>query len=326
MCAKWIGAVLLVLLWQWAGTQSVLAQAGTQASAAPGKLFRIDPKTPEGLRELLAYSAEGTPLVSAHRGGPMAGYPENCIATFEHTLAYGFAMLEIDPRYAKDGAIVVHHDPTLERTTTGKGRLTDFSLDELKQLKLKDTLGSVTEQRMPTLDEVLEWGRGKTVLVLDQKDVPTAARVKKIEEHQAESYAMLIVYSFQDAQECFRLNPNVMMEVMIPNLEKAAEFDTLGIPWRNVIAFVGHVPPENKGLYELIHAKGAKCMIGTSRNLDRQVITGKVAEIQELEPGYREFLARGADVIETDIPVLLAPMLYGKAAVPTGFRKWMEVR
>jgi glycerophosphoryl diester phosphodiesterase len=290
-----IAALAAKVLLVAAAMPGAVAQERSKESPAAEKRFRIDPKTPEGLKELLAYSAEGAPLVSAHRGGPMAGFPENCIATFEHTLAHGFAMLEIDPRYAKDGAIVVHHDPTLERTTTGKGRLVDFSLKELRQLKLKDTKGNVTEQRMPTLDEVLEWARGKTVLVLDQKDVPTAARVKKIEEHKAEAYAMLIVYSFQDAQECFQLNPNVMMEVMIPNREKAAEFDQLGVPWRNVIAFVGHVPPEDRGLYEL-------------------------------ESGYREFLARGADVIETDIPVLLAPMLYEKATTPVRLSKWLEVR
>ena len=60
------------------------------------------------------------------------------------------------------------------------------------------------------------------------------------------------------------------MEVMIPNRAKVAEFDQLGVPWQNIVAFVGHVPPEDPGLYEQIHAKGACCMIGTSRNFDRQ--------------------------------------------------------
>ena len=66
------------------------------------------------------------------------------------------------------------HDPTLERTTTGKGRVVDFTLGELKQLRLKDNSGNVTEFQIPTLDEVLDWARGKTILVLDQKDVSPA--------------------------------------------------------------------------------------------------------------------------------------------------------
>jgi glycerophosphoryl diester phosphodiesterase len=197
-------------------------------------------------------------------------------------------------------------------------------VNELKQLKLKDPAGAVTEFSIPTLDEALEWARGKTVLVLDQKDVPVAARVKKIQEHRAESYAMLIVYNYRDVQACYALNPNIMMEVMVPNQEKVTEFDALGVPWRNVIAFVGHDPPEERSLYESIHARGARCMIGTSRNLDRQVLAGQATTITTLEPHYRAFLERGADLIETDIPAQLGPMLYGGATVPLSKRKYFH--
>jgi glycerophosphoryl diester phosphodiesterase len=294
------------------------------ADASAAKLHRLDARTAQGLQELFRFTGEPLPLVSGHRGGPDKGWPENCVPTFERTLQRGFAMLEIDPRYTKDGAIVVFHDTTLERTSTGKGKVADFTLAELKQLRLKDTEGKVTEFQMPTLGEALEWARGKTVLVLDQKDVPVAVRVKKIEEHKAEGHAMLIVNTFKDAQACHAANPNVMMEVMIPTRAKAAEFDTLGIPWRNVVAFVGHVPPEDKGLYELIHAKGAHCMIGTSRNLDRQFIRKEVADLKLLEPGYRAFLSRGADLIETDIPAHLSPMLYGATPVPAAKRQFFR--
>lgn len=300
----------------------VICDQSLAADASAPKLHRLDAQTAQGLQALFKFTGELLPLVSGHRGGPDKGFPENCIPTFERTLQRTFAMLEIDPRYTKDGAIVVFHDATLERTSTGKGKVTDFTLAELKQLRLKDTEGNVTEFQMPTLDESLEWARGKTVLVLDQKDVPVAVRVKKIEEHKAEGHAMLIVNTFKDAQACHAANPNVMMEVMIPNRAKAAEFDALGIPWRNVVAFVGHVPPEDKGLYELIHAKGAHCMIGTSRNLDRQFIRREIADLKLLETGYRAFLQRGADLIETDIPAHLGPMLYGTTPVPASKRKF----
>jgi glycerophosphoryl diester phosphodiesterase len=236
-------------------------------------------------------------------------------------------MLEIDPRYSKDGAIVLHHDATLDRTTTGKGKVSDLTLPELKQLKLKDTAGNVTEFQIPTLDEALQWAHGKTILVLDQKDVPVAARVKKITDHQAEGYAMLIVSSFKEVQEVYEINPNIMMEVMIPNRQKVAEFDKLGVPWRNVVAFVGHTPPEDLELYKSIHERGANCMIGTSRNLDRQVIDGRVAEIKKLEPDYLAFLKRGADLIETDIPVPLGILLFGtNPKVPADKQQYLFTR
>jgi glycerophosphoryl diester phosphodiesterase len=285
-------------------------------------LHRLDPRTPKDLQELFRYSPQTLPLVSAHRGGAQKGFPENCIPTFENTLQQTFAMLEIDPRYTKDKQIVVHHDATLERTTTGRGKLTDFTWEELKPLRLKDPAGNSTEFPIPTLDEVLEWARGKTVLVLDQKDVPVAERVKKVAGHKAESYAMLIVYSFQDAKACYDLNPQIMMEVMIPSREKVAEFDKLGVPWNNVIAFVGHHPPEDLELYKLIHDRGACCLIGTSRNLDKKFLNGEVETIQALEADYRAYLKRGADLIETDIPAALGPMLYGKTLAPDERKKY----
>ena len=309
ICACW-SLVLFVPAW-------ALSQEKPSDVASSALLHRIDPQTPQGLQELFRRTSDAMPIVSAHRGGAQQGFPENCLATFENTLRHTFAMLEIDPRYTKDGEIVVHHDATLERTTSGRGRVADFTLAELKQLRLRDTEGQITEFQIPTLDEALRWARGKTIVVLDQKDVPVAARIKKIQEHKAEGYAMLIVYSFKDVLACYAINPNVMMEVMIPNREKFAEFDKLKVPWRNVVAFVGHNPPEDLALYELIHARGACCMIGTSRNLDRRILGMEVKEIQSLETEYRALLQRGADLIETDIPAQLGPLLYRATPVPS---------
>ena len=205
------------------------AQEPARDEAKDAALYRIDARTSQGLRELFRPESDPLPFVSAHRGGAQPGFPENCPATFEHTLRHTFAIMELDPRYTKDGMIVVHHDATLERTTTGKGKVADFTLAELRQLRLKDPEGNPTRFQIPTLDEVLRWARGRTVLVLDQKDVPATERARQITAHQAEACALLIVNSFKEAQSVHQQNPEVMMEVMIPTLAKAEEFDKLGI-------------------------------------------------------------------------------------------------
>jgi glycerophosphoryl diester phosphodiesterase len=325
MSFRYYPASLIVLL-----ALSLIMPCPAAAQQAPNQadccvqLHRIHPETWQGLHDLFRYTGEAMPWVSAHRGGAARGFPENCIATFENTLQHTFAVLEIDPRYTKDGAIVVHHDARLDRTTTGSGLVADRTLDELKQLRLKDLEGNVTEHPIPTLDEVLQWARGKTVLILDQKDVPVAARVRKIEQHRAEAYAMLIVYSFADAQACYAMNRRIMMEVMIPNAEQLALFDKTGVPWRNVVAFLGHHPPEDATLYELIRTKGALCIVGTSRNLDRKLLDGQVTDLRPLEQGYRELLQRGADLIETDIPVELGRLLYSSSSVPSSKRQYFH--
>lgn len=322
-----ISAALVILLSGLLAASPSELPPGIGGGHSPGaRLHRIDPRTPEGLKALFKYTGEALPFVSAHRGGPMKGFPENCIATFENTLAHAFAILEIDPRYTKDGAIVVHHDDNLGRSSTGWGRVAGMTLAELKAIKLKDSEGDDTDFQIPTLDEVLEWARGRTVLVLDQKDVSASERIRKIAEHKAEGFAMVIVYSFKDAQACYALNTNILMEVMIPNRAKFAEFDSLGIPWRNVVAFVGHTPPEDEELYRMIHAKGACCLIGTSRNLDLRILKREVADIKLLEPDYRAFLKRGADLIETDIPVQMATLLYGSTPAPETKKEYFTIK
>jgi glycerophosphoryl diester phosphodiesterase len=267
-------------------------------------------KNPKETKALLSYSGDPLPLISAHRGGPLVDFPENCLQTFENTLRSAFAIMECDPRYTRDSAIVLHHDPNLRRTTTGEGLLIDHTLEELKKLKLKDLKGNITEYQIPTLDEALEWAKGKTILVLDQKDVPVAARVRKIEEHKAEANAVLIVYSFEEAKLCYNLNRNIMMEVMIPNIEKAEEFEKTGVPWENVFAFVGHNLPNDVKLYETLHQKGVLCMAGSSRNVDRKFLTGSTSDFNSLKSEYDDFLNKGIDLIETDIPTHVGPLLF----------------
>ncbi len=310
--------VLLVLASMLLTLRSGISQ---EAPPTTTPLHRIAPQSPAELRDLFRYTGTPRPIVSAHRGGAGPGYPENCIATFEHTLSKTFSMLEIDPRMTKDGHVVLHHDATLDRTTTGTGKLADKTLAELKQLRLKDSEGNVTEFQIPTLDETLRWAKGKTVLVLDQKDVPLETRVGKISEHKAEAYAMMIVGNFKDVAACHRMNRDIMMEVMIPSHAKVEAFDAIGVPWQSVIAFLGHVPPTDESLYEAVHQKGASTMIGTSRNLDREFHQRIGDDADSLRRDYRTILGRGADVIETDLPREIGRLLYGpQSASPPGHR------
>ncbi len=302
-----------------------LAQS-TSTDIKVEKLHRIDPQTAEGLQELLHYSKIPLPIVSGHRGGATDGFPENCIATFEHTLTQAFSMLEIDPRVTRDGQAIVHHDETLNRTTTGAGSVADFSLEEIKQLRLTDLHGDVTAFQIPTLDEVIEWARGKTILVLDQKDLSAVERAKLVTKHRAESFVILIVYSFQDAQAVHRINPRLMMEVMLPSVKRAKAFDSLAVPWRNVVAFVGHQAPTDQSLYEYIHRRGSRCMVGTSRNLDRRFLSGDVDNLDQLESEYLSLLDRGVDLIETDIPVDLGRLLYRDIKISPSLTKFLSQR
>lgn len=274
--------------------------AGAQASfTASNTLKTIEA---DDLRDFFRYSKDRIPFVSAHRGGPREGFPENCIATFENTLKTTPAILEIDPRFTKDGEIVLMHDVTLDRTTNGTGKVTDYTLAELKELRLKDTEGNITPYQIPTLDEALQWAKGKTILVIDEKDVPMDVRVNKILENGAEAHAMVIAYSMSDIKIAYELSEKIMMEVMVGKMENLKPLDESGVPWQNMVAFIGHDLPVKEDIVAEVHQRDAMCVQGSSRNYDRQYMRGEISQ-KELVLGYLDLLRKGVDIIEADLSI-----------------------
>ena len=234
-------------------------------------------------------------------------------------------MLEIDLQYTKDGQIVLNHDPTLDRTTTGTGPVAERTLSELKQLRLKDSERKVTEHQITTLDEALEWARGKTILILDRKKVSVETCVEQIQKHHAEAYAMVMAYGFEEIRKCHQLDKEIMMEVMVGDRDRFRGFDETGVSWGRIIAFVGHTPPNDKGLLEMIHAKGACTMAGTSRNLDRELRAGRAPGATAIEKDYRALLASGVDLIEADLPVQVGHLLYAQPVMPASKSQYFHL-
>ncbi|HSL48811.1 MAG TPA: glycerophosphodiester phosphodiesterase family protein [Candidatus Deferrimicrobiaceae bacterium] len=122
------------------------------------------------------------PLFAAHRGGALL-WPENSPLAFRNALALGADFLELDVHLARDGEVVVIHDPTLDRTTTGAGPVRERTLAELGALRLKDRSGAVTEERIPTLEQVVELAAaGKRQILLEIKPDERRQRYPGIEE------------------------------------------------------------------------------------------------------------------------------------------------
>ncbi len=108
-----------------------------------------------------AYFDAPKPMVIAHRGGS-ALRPGNTLAAFEHALALGVDVLEMDIRISADGVPMVIHDPTVDRTTNGRGAVDALTLAELKTLDAGyhwpfDGKPRYRGQglRIPTLEEVI---------------------------------------------------------------------------------------------------------------------------------------------------------------------------
>ncbi len=126
--------------------------------------------------------AGSAPLIAAHRGGALL-WPENSLLAFENALALGVDFLEGDVHLTADGEVVVLHDPTLERTTTGRGAVRDARRAELAGLRLRGRDAAPTAEPIPTLVQLLELlGPSRARLLLEIKVDADRQRYPGIEE------------------------------------------------------------------------------------------------------------------------------------------------
>ncbi|MBS1661319.1 MAG: glycerophosphodiester phosphodiesterase family protein [Bacteroidetes bacterium] len=105
--------------------------------------------------------------VVAHRGD-WRNAPENSLRAFTLAADMGVDMVELDLKKTKDGEIIILHDETLDRTTNTKGKPSDFTLAEIKTFHLRNGLGRVTNNTIPTLREVMTALKGKVMVNLDK--------------------------------------------------------------------------------------------------------------------------------------------------------------
>jgi glycerophosphoryl diester phosphodiesterase len=243
----------------------------------------------DDLKELFSYSSNPLPIICGHRGGINENFPENSIAAFENTLSKIPAFFEVDPRLTKDSVVVVFHDAKLDNKTTGTGNLSDYNYEDLQQFNLKDSKGKVTDAKIPSIDEVFEWAKEKTVLMLDKKNVPLPLLLEKINQHNAESYVLVSTYKPQEAEFYHKRNKNIMFEAFIKSEADLKAYENTGIPWENIVAYVGQ--PKKLNLYKLLHEKGVMCIAYTAPKLE------KIKDKEERLESYRTTIIEGADIL-----------------------------
>ncbi len=234
-------------------------------------------------------------LIMAHRTTPVSGYSENTLAAMQHAYQVSpCATQEIDVRMSKDSVLLLLHDATLERTTTGKGPLNEFTYQELRTLELKDESGKVLKgQPIPTLDELLTFAKNKIVLFLDMKPGTDPERMMRtLEKHQMVNDVVVICYTVAEAQQLHRQYPSLMMALGF-NDEKAIDAITKsGIPYKNLVALTpSKVQPAS--FYDRIHQMGIMTSWGANNTIDH-------FPFSEAKTKYQEALLTGADIICTD--------------------------
>ena len=285
-----ISAVLLATCSPKTRTNVSTGVPATGVSATGGPYER-------GAYKFFRYKPNQTAKISAHRGGgDLTGYPENCLESFAYLAKQLPVIIECDIDLTRDSVMVMMHDATLDRTTTGTGKLIDQTYAEVQRYRLEDNLGNVTPYKIPTLEDVLRWGKDKVTFTLDVKrNVSFAKVVDMIRKTGAQDYVAVITYNANDAATVHQLDPDLMISVGIRTQADYERLRELGIPDNRMIAFVGTREPYPE-LYEFLHAKGIACILGTLGNLDKQAIARG-------DQVYRTFAKNGADIMSTDRPL-----------------------
>jgi glycerophosphoryl diester phosphodiesterase len=160
------------------------------------------------------------PFIIAHRGDS-AHRPENTLAAFASALEVGADLVEFDVQLSRDGHVVVIHDPTVDRTTTGTGRVADLTLAEIRALSAgyPERWGSAYPgERVPTLAEALAFLRERSRVMVEVKpdavsaDAEGGIEARAIEEIRRagmEEDVVLISFSRQALLRCRQLAPNI---------------------------------------------------------------------------------------------------------------------
>jgi glycerophosphoryl diester phosphodiesterase len=254
--------------------------------------------SPDELKSEMRWRSDAKPMMSAHRGGPMPGFPENAIETFENALTYGPCIIECDIRVSRDGHLVMMHDATIDRTTNGKGTVSSMTLDQLKLFNLVDINGNQTEFRIPTLQETLSWAKGKAVLTLDiKRDVEPSHVIAVVREMKAEAYSIIITYNWNQVERVYGLAPELMISASAGSYEAMQLIFSSEIPLENFVFFVGTYEPD-QAIYDMAHLRGVRTILGTMHNLDNKAAVKGISV-------YQQLYQNGADILSSDnIPLL----------------------
>lgn len=124
----------------------------------------------EQIREKLINCDSSSVIVVAHRGD-WRNFPENSLEAIDNAIKMGVDIVELDVKRTKDGELILMHDRTLDRTTTGKGLVSENTLSDIRKLNLRNGCNIRTNHKVPTLEEALLHAKGKIMINLDQADL-----------------------------------------------------------------------------------------------------------------------------------------------------------
>ena len=242
--------------------------------------------------------ASNTVLVAAHRGAHMGNF-ENSIASSLKAIELGVDIIEVDVKTTKDGHLILMHDSSIDRTTTGTGQVEELTLAEIKAFKLKAPYGRISKESVPTFEEFLKVVKGKIMIDVDMKTDNVKGILKAVHEAGIE-------------KEVFYFDNDYDQLDLIKQLDKSAQLMpraySLQMADSALVKFapqVVHIDSKfnTKEVGDLLQKNKARIWINTLGEKDAHIRYGSGEEM------LQELIKHGANIIQTDEPEMLLELL-----------------
>jgi len=242
-----------------------------------------------------------TILVAAHRGAHI-GNCENSILSTKKSIEIGVDIIELDVKVTKDGVPVLMHDRTINRTTNGTGKVEDYTLAELRKLRLKNWLGILTDEQIPTFEEVLKVAKGNIMIDIDLKTdnlKPIVAVVKKMKMEDQ------VFYFDNDYDALLSIRQMDKKSMFMP---RAYSYEMADSALKIFNPPIVHIDPSfyTPEVTELIRGHHARIWINALGEADARMRYGDMEEV------FGKLTKYGANVIQTNEPEMLLEYLRAK--------------
>lgn len=257
-------------------------------------------------------------LVVSHRAD-WRNAPENSLQGIQNCIDMGVDMVEIDLKKTKDGHLVLMHDKLIDRTMNGKGRAEDYTLAELKALRLKNGAGCKTRHQIPTFEEVMNLCKGKIMVNVDKGyDYFKEAYIVLERTGTTDQCVMKagLPYERVKAENGEVLNKMIFMPVVNLHKEGAEAIIDGYLEHMQPTAFelvFNNDGPEVQRLIKKVRDSGAKIFINS---LWPELCGGhdddRAVELHQPDESWGWIIGQGAKLIQTDRPALLLEYLRAK--------------
>ena len=239
-----------------------------------------------------------TILVAAHRGAHI-GNCENSVLSTKQSIKLGVDIIELDVKVTKDGVPVLMHDGTINRTTNGTGKVSDYTLEELQKFRLKSWLGILTNEKIPTFEEILRIAKGKIMIDIDLKTDNIEPIVAVVQKTNMQNQVLYFDNDYVVLNKVKKLDNKSLFMPRAYSYEMADSAIAIYKPP------VVHIDPSfyTEKLTKLIRENNARIWINALGEADATMRYGNIKKVLD------KLIVFGANIIQTNEPAMLLEYL-----------------